>query len=69
MEHDIPTDERIAFQPYYTMMDTLQKISPAGANRELQTDRNSLQIWGDKAQTPCPLLSQVCYLLDHRLAR
>ena len=50
-------------------MDILQKIGPAGANGELQTDRNTLQIWGDKAQAPCPLLSQVCYLLDHRFAR
>ena len=50
-------------------MDILQKIGPAGANGELQTDRNTLQIWGDKAQAPCPLLSQVCCLLDHRFAR
>ena len=69
VEQDLPTDERIALQPYYTMMDILQKIGPAGANGELQTDRNTLQIWGDKAQAPCPLLSQVCYLLDHRFAR
>ena len=52
-----------ALQPYYTMMDILQKIGPAGANGELQTDRNT------KAPAPCPLLSQVCYLLDRRFAR
>ena len=32
VEQDLPTDERIALQPYYTVMDILQKIGPAGAN-------------------------------------
>ena len=69
VEQDLPTDERIALQPYYAMLDILQQLGPAGAHGELQADRNTLQIWRDKAQTPCPLLAQVCYLLDHRFAR
>ena len=69
VEQDLPTDDRIALQPFYTMLDILQKVAPAGPNGELQTDRNTLQVWADKAQVPCPLLAQVCYLLDHRFAR
>ncbi|CAK9022545.1 Uncharacterized protein SCF082_LOCUS15844, partial [Durusdinium trenchii] len=47
VEQHLPTDERIALQPYYAMLDILQQLGP----------------------TPCPLLAQVCYLLDHRFAR
>eukprot|EP00435_Cladocopium_sp_Y103_P004638 s7223_g1.t1 len=69
VEQDLPTDERIAPQPYYTMMDVLQKISPAGANGELQTDRNTLQIWGDKKPRLLAHFSPrcaTCWIIDLR---
>ena len=44
VEQDLPTDERIALQPYYAMLDILQQLGPAGAHGELQADRNTLQI-------------------------
>eukprot|EP00438_Fugacium_kawagutii_P000747 Skav220491 [mRNA] locus=scaffold591:210724:212948:+ [translate_table: standard] len=61
VEQDLPTDERR--QKHSA---NLGRQSPDSV---LQADRNSLQIWGDKAQTPCPRLAQICYLLDHRFAR
>ena len=71
VEQDLSTDERIALQPYYTMLDILQHVAPTGPTGQLQSDRNTLQIWSGAVtpETQGSLLCQVCYLLDHRFAR
>ena len=65
VENDIPTSDRLALQPYCTLLDLFQGILPAdmkGSNGELQTDR-------DKNATTQQLLAQVTYLLDNRFPR
>ena len=51
VENDIPTSDRLAPQPNYTLLDLFQGILPAdmkGSNGELQSDRATLQVWPDK---------------------
>jgi hypothetical protein len=72
VENDIPTSDRLALQPYYTLLDLFQDILPAdmkGSNGELQSDRATLQIWPDKNASTQQLLAQVTYLLDNRFPR
>ena len=72
VEHDISTDDRLAQQPFYTVLDILPKIldsTMVGQHNELQSDRNTLQVWPDKNSTDQKLLSQVVYLLDLRFPR
>ena len=72
VEHDISTDDRLAQQPFYTILDILPKIldtDMVGQHNELQSDRNTLQIWPDKNSKEQKLLSQVVYLLDLRFPR
>lgn len=72
VENDIPTSERLALQPYYTLLDLFQDILPAdmkGSNAELQSDRATLQTRPDKNASTQQLLAQVTYLLDNRFPR
>ena len=65
-ELDQPTDDRIAMQPYYALLDVLAQVT---GQPDLQTWKQTLQIWsGRDAATP-KLLAQVAYVLDGRYAR
>ena len=62
VENDIPTSDRLALQPNYTLLDLFQGILPAdmkGSNGELQSDRATLQVWPDKNASTQQQLAQV----------
>ena len=71
-ESDLSADERLAVQPFYALMDIIQSHGPrdlSGEHGQLQTDRNTLQIWPCRESASTHLLSQVVYLLDSRFPR
>ena len=66
VEIDQPTDDRISSQPYFALLDILGRLEPTA---ELQTWKQTLQIWTSKDQPQQQLLAQVSYVLDPRFPR
>ena len=65
-ELDQPTDDRIAMQPYYALLDILAQVT---GQPDLQTWKQTLQIWTGREASTQKLLAQVAYVLDGRYAR
>ena len=66
VEIDQPMDDRIASQAYFALLDILGQLEPTA---ELQTWKQTLQIWTAKDQPQQQLLAQVSYVLDPRFPR
>ncbi|CAE7743701.1 unnamed protein product, partial [Symbiodinium pilosum] len=65
-ELDTTTEDRIAMQPFYALLDILSELT---GSPDLQTWKQTLQIWTGKDVTPKRLLAQVSYVLDSRFPR
>ena len=65
-ELDTTTEDRIAMQPFYALLDILSELT---GFPDLQTWKQTLQIWTGKDVTPKRLLAQVSYVLDNRFPR
>ena len=66
VEIDQPTEDRISSQPYFALLDILGRLEPTA---ELQTWKQTLQIWTSKDQSQQQRLAQVSYVLDPRFPR
>ena len=66
IEQDLPTDDRLAMQPFYALIDLLAECTDTP---DLQTWRQTLQIWTPRDEEPKQLLAQVAYVLDPRYPR
>ena len=66
IEQDLPTDDRLAMQPFYALIDLLAECTDTP---DLQTWRQALQIWTPRDEEPKQLLAQVAYVLDPRYPR
>ena len=73
VEQDQPTDDRVAMQPYFALLDVLSELYVEETGQEehasLQTWRQTLQIWTPRGEEPKTLIGQVSYVLDPRFAR
>ena len=73
VEQDQPTDDRVAMQPYFALLDVLSELYVEETGQEehasLQTWRQTLQIWTPRGEDPKILIGQVSYVLDPRFAR
>ena len=68
-ESDLPTEDRLAMQPFYAMLDILKELYPSPEYSDIQNWRQTLQLWTPREATEQKLLAQVSYVLDKRFNR
>ena len=68
-ESDVPTEERLACQPFYALIDLFAELFPQPEFGDIQVWRQTLQIWTPREDKEQRLLAQVAYVLDQRFSR
>ena len=68
-EADMTTEDRLAMQPFYAMLDILKELFPSPTYSDIQNWRQTLQRWTPREAPEQQLLAQIAYVLDKRFDR